>query len=559
MKKINLLAIIWLLFYALIFSFLLYNSHHYLDPDLGWHLQVGKQILDEKNLPSDEYYNYTLEGKKWVDHEWPLNIATYWLYNNFGYFYLNLFFALIILAVLIIQNIFVQKCFLKNKGYSTDKTSSLPPNYPRGTGLIMFFQLFGVLAMAPHLGVRMQEITLLNLLLLLIILCQYTQRKNNKILLWLLPLFYFWACVHGGFLIGLLVMLLWLGIKITELIIKKINAFHFIDFTNKLKPKKILLFSYFLLLVIGFTLLTPYGLKLYSFLQEYTNTFYMKNISEWLPFYYWPIQYKQLFYSAIVSATLILLIYTSLKQVKIANSKLDKNNSSSKIDLWPFVLTFFFLLLSFKSKRHFPLLFIVSFPLLIKFYSQHLDLPDKIKTFFKKSLFIKFYLVAGCLLTISSLIIKTNFTTNPFISPPFCKDYPCQAVSFLKNDSRYFNKKIFNNYGWGGFLIWAWPEKKLFIDGRLPQYNYAGHTLLEEYCEFFNKEKTESKLNQYQIKLVLLKINQRIKFNWFEKYILKFDEEKFNSPKNHLKNYLDKTKKWQLVYHDKISRVYLYE
>jgi len=328
MKKINLLAIIWLLFYALIFSFLLYNSHHYLDPDLGWHLQVGKQILDEKNLPSDEYYNYTLEGKKWVDHEWPLNIATYWLYN----------------------------------------TSSLPPNYPRGTGLIMFFQLFGVLAMAPHLGVRMQEITLLNLLLLLIILCQYTQRKNNKILLWLLPLFYFWACVHGGFLIGLLVMLLWLGIKITELIIKKINAFHF-------------------------TLLTPYGLKLYSFLQEYTNTFYMKNISEWLPFYYWPIQYKQLFYSAIVSATLILLIYTSLKQVKIANSKLDKNNSSSKIDLWPFVLTFFFLLLSFKSKRHFPLLFIVSFPLLIKFYSQHLDLPDKIKTFFKKSLFIKFSLI----------------------------------------------------------------------------------------------------------------------------------------------------------------------
>jgi hypothetical protein len=520
---------------------------------------VGKQILDEKNLPDYEYYNYTLEGKKWVDHEWPLNIATYWLYKNFGYFYLNLFFVFIILAVLIIQNVFVQKCFLKNRSYSTDKASSLPHSYPRGTGLIMFFQLFGVLAMAPHLGVRMQEITLLNLLLLLIILYQYTQRKNNKILLWLLPLFYFWACVHGGFLIGLFIMLLWLGIKIIELLIKKFSTFHFIDFTNKLKPKKILLFSFFLLLVIGSTLLTPYGLKLYSFLQEYINTFYMKNISEWLPFYYWPIQYKQLFYSAIVSATLILLIYISLKQAKIANSKLDKNNSLDKIDLWPFVLTFFFLLLSFKSKRHFPLLFIVSFPLLIKFYSQHLDLPDKIKTFFKKSLFIKFYLVAGCLLTISSLIIKTNFTTNPFTSPLFCQTYPCQAVSFLKNDSRYSDKKIFNNYGWGGFLVWTWPEKKLFIDGRLPQYNYAGHTLLEEYCEFFNKEKTESKLNQYQIKLVLLKINQKIKFNWFEKYVLKFDEEKFNNPKNHLKDYLDKTKKWRLVYHDKISRIYLYE
>ncbi len=557
MKKIKFLTIIWLLFYILIFSFLLYNSYHYLDPDLGWHLQVGKQILDEKNLPGYEYYNYTLEGKKWVDHEWPLNIATYWLYKNFGYFYLNLFFAFIILAVLIIQNIFIQKCFLKNNSGYTNKSSS--PGHSRGAGFIMLFQLFGVLAMAPHLGIRMQEITLLNLLLLLIIIYQYTQRKNNKILLWLLPLFYFWACVHGGFLIGLFIILLWLAIKIIELIISKINAFYFIDFTNKLKPKKILLLSFFLLIVIGSTLLTPYGLKLYSFLQGYTNTFYMKNILEWLPFYYWPIKYKQLLYSAIISATLIFLVYTPLRQGKTTNSKLNKNNGLDKIDLWPLILTFSFLILSFKSKRHFPLLYIASFPLLIKFYSQHLDLPDKIKIFLKNSFFIKFYLVAGLLLSISGLIIKTNFTANPFTSPLFCQAYPCQAVNFLKEDPRYFDKKLFNNYGWGGFLIWGWPEKKLFIDGRLPQYNYAGHTLLEEYCEFFNEGKTANKLNQYQIKLVLLKINKKIKFNWFEKYVLKLDEEKFNNKKNYLKEYLDKTNKWKLIYTDKISRIYFYE
>ena len=36
----------------------------------------------------------------------------------------------------------------------------------------------------------------------------------------------------------------------------------------------------------------------------------------------------------------------------------------------------------------------------------------------------------------------------------------------------YKRQKIFNNYGWGGYLIRVWPEKELFIDGRLPQYQY---------------------------------------------------------------------------------------
>ena len=102
MKNNKFSIIIQILFYILVFSFLLNHSFKYLDPDLGWHLKVGQQILEEKAVPGSELYDYTLENKTWVDHEWLLNVFSYWVYDKFGYISLNIFFALLITIILII-------------------------------------------------------------------------------------------------------------------------------------------------------------------------------------------------------------------------------------------------------------------------------------------------------------------------------------------------------------------------------------------------------------------------------------------------------------------------
>ena len=192
MQKITFTKIIWILFYIFVFVFLLKNSYNYLDPDLGWHLKVGEQILTEKQVPDINYYNYTLYGEKWVDHEWLSNAIMFWLYDNFGYLSLNLLFAFILLLILIIQNVFIQKYFLTphllggNCPKDTIENNNIKSkNRPKGAGFIAIFQLLGLFAMAPHLGVRVQEITLLNLLLLLIIIYHYQKNKNYKILFWL--------------------------------------------------------------------------------------------------------------------------------------------------------------------------------------------------------------------------------------------------------------------------------------------------------------------------------------------------------------------------------------
>ncbi|MEK9129780.1 MAG: hypothetical protein AAB526_00025 [Patescibacteria group bacterium] len=530
MKKINFPKIIQILFYIFIFCYLLAHSYSYLDPDFGWHLKVGEQIVTEKAVPIFDYYNWTLAGKQWVDHEWGINAIIFLIYKTFGYFGINIFFTLIVLLVLIVLNIFIQKYFLKEKNCLF---------------FILFFQSLGVLAMLPHLGVRMQEITILNLLLLLIIIYNYEKNKKAKALFWLLPLFYFWACFHAGFLIGIFVMFFWLIVKLIEIIIAKYKISKFFNINNKFNLKNIHTFSCFAFLSVLMTLFTPYGLKLYEFLWDYKNTFYMAHIQEWLSIFSFSILYWQLLYSAFVAVVIILLITDVLTKEK-------------KINLYDLLISLFFIILAFKSKRHFPLLFIVSFSMMIKFFVDSFDFKEIFKKFPKQLFLVKSYLIIVFLLIIIGQIVKINFTPDPFLS--FNNDYPQKAIVFLKNNSQYDNLNLFNPYDWGGYLIWALPERKFFIDGRLPQYSFKEHTFLEEYFDFFDKEKTKNKLDEHNIQLVLLDIEEKkYKFNWFEKYFLGFDEKEINKQanENYLRDYLNNSNEWQKIYHDNISNIYV--
>lgn len=521
----------WMLFYIFIFFFLLYNSFSYLDPDIGWHLRVGSDIFATKSVPNFEYYNFSLEGQTWVDHEWLINLLSYLIYSKFSYITLSIFFTLLIVLTLIIQSIVLKKYFLSNKNNSF---------------LIMFWQFFAVLAMSPHLGVRMQEITLFFLLLELIIIYYYNIKKNYKFLFILLPLFYLWACIHAGFLIGLFVLFLFILVKTFEHAVKNLKIFNFITLQNQLSLKKISIFCLFSVLAFFTTLLTPYKLNLYGFLKSYTNTYYLMHIAEWLPAWSWPIMYFQTVYLAISTTILFFFFYLSLKN----------RNKNVDIDLWQLALFLTFFLLAFKSRRHFPLFFIVSFPFFLQFIQKYLFLPDKFSFFLQKNRFINTYTSFGLIILSFSLFLVTNFTKNPFTSADYCQSYPCEAINFLKNNEVLIGKRIFNNYTWGGFMTWVYPEKKLFIDGRLPQFEYNGQTMLEEYNDFFDREKTEEKISSHKIDTVLLAKQQKIKLNWIEKNIFGINEQKISSQANYLRNFLNSSQNWELVYNDDISEIY---
>jgi hypothetical protein len=274
----------------------------------------------------------------------------------------------------------------------------------------------------------------------------------------------------------------------------------------------------------------------------------MKVIQEWLPFYALPIEPWKLLYIGIVLIAIILSIFYAIAK-----------KNGRKIDIWEASISFLLIILALKSKRHFPVLFLVSFPLIIKFFAEFLDAPHDsfLNKKWRRSFFIiKPYFIIIFLTIISSRLVNTRFITDPFNY--FGDKYPRDAVYFLKNHPEYDGLKLIERYGWGGYLIWALPERKLFIDGRLPQYPFAGRSLVEEYLDFFNKDRIEGKISEHNIGIFLIPAKKDyLKLGWFEKYVLLLNEEKINIYDDELKDYLDSSDKWRLAYRDETSDVYI--
>jgi hypothetical protein len=530
-KKNSSMTVFWIFFYFFIFCLLIRSGFSYLDPDLGWHLRVGEAISISNQVPSQNIYNYTYTGN-WVDHEWLSNYFIFQIYHNLGYPSLVVFFALLIITVLVLLNLAVS--------YLWRERGRTPPLV-----LIVVLQLLGTIASLPHFGVRIQEFALLFLFLSLIIIYFYDRNKKWGYLLFFIPLFYLWACLHASFLIGLFIVFAWAGIKLAEQIIigsKISDKFKkYINLDSSLKYKNI--FIFILVAVVSFlaTLLTPYHFKLYSFLGGYSDTLYLSYIQEWFSQFSYPFLYWQLFYLSIASLALFIYIFYIKK---------------TEINLWFSFIFLLFFFLSFKSRRHFPLLFVSTFILLIHVYSEYIEVGvGRIKDFPK---WLKIYLLSCLFLTSIFVLLNVNYTNNPFDSKAYSKDYPVEAIKFINHNYEYNNLNIFNNYNWGGFLIFVNPNRKIFIDGRLPQVSYKGHSFLGEYLEFFKSESViKNKLEEYNISLVLLKSkDQKTEVKKWEKFFFAIKENELN-PINNLRTYLDKSNEWQIVYKDETAVVYL--
>lgn len=538
-RKISFVAVFWSFFYFFIFCLLLRGGFNYLDPDLGWHLRVGETISQTAQVPSQNLYNYTYTGA-WVDHEWLSNYVVFKIYDNLGYPALVVSFALLIVIVLILLNLAAS--------YLWRQKGKTPPLI-----LISVFQLFGVVASLPHFGVRIQELALLFLVLCLIILYFYNKNKNWRYLLIFIPLFYFWACLHASFLIGLLIIFSWPAVKLLEKVIVSYNLKNklYSKFKNKFCKYFDLadlisyrnFFIYILIAGASFlaTFFTPYYIKLYSFLVGYSDTLYLSYIQEWLSQFSFPFFYWQLLYLSVTASALFIYIYFA---------------EQKKINLWNLFIFLLFFVLSFKSRRHFPLFVVMNFIFLIEVFDDYLKIGmGKIKNF---SNWLKIYLLACLFLTSLLVILGVNFIRDPFSSEAFAKDYPRDALIFISAQPEYSNFKIFNYYSWGGYMIYNNPNRKIFIDGRLPQVFYKGHSFLEEYLAFFQSaEEIEQKLKEYDIRLVLIKSkDQSTEAKKWEKFLFDVTDNELNPP-NNLRNYLNNSAGWKIAYYDDSAIVYL--
>ncbi len=400
------------------------------DPDFGWHLRSGLDLLKNFFVPKFDPYSYTLPDWPWVNHEWLADGLAALIYKAGGIWGLSLVFAILLIGIFLL---------------AASATKKVKNRYKILAGLV------AILAASPILGVRMQMITLLGMVWLLWILYRY-RIGEIKHLWWLPVIFLFWANLHGGFLMGFVVLgIFWLveGIKF---IVKQYRLKWYkwlkIDEASLGGPK-----LKHLLLISGLsflaTFINPYGWGLYyDFYKLFTNPFAIKNISEWQPVSLASTLSANFTLYMILFAVLLLLTYRKVEPTRWA-------------------ITGSFLWLSFLYWRNLPFFMVMSVGFLAETIQEHTHLIfDYIAR--QRWILVSWVIIVGIIVS-QQIISISDRIQYPTIGLQ-AAGYPVEAVKWIQQNRGELGDKMFNEYDWGGYLIWKLPEYKVFLDGRMPYW-----------------------------------------------------------------------------------------
>jgi len=411
----------------LLWLLIILGARTIMDPDFGWHLRSGTDLLKNLSVPKFDPYSYTLPNWPWVNHEWLSDGMVAFVYNHLGTFVLIGLFA-----------IFIAAAFILAAGIT-----KVEFKYKVLAGVI------AVLAALPILGVRAQMITLFGMALTLWLL--YRWRRGEIKTIWWFPLIFLaWANLHGGFVIGLIILALFFiveGIKyLVDHLWPKISKK--LKITEASLTKKQLISLFGMGIVSGLaTLINPYGWGLYyDFYKLFINPFAISHISEWQPVSFDnPIAQNYIIY-LIIFGLVLLLAYRKIEPTRWA-------------------ITLVFLYLSLMYWRNLPFFMIMSVGFLAEILQDHTNLVFDQVT---RNRWLMIIIVAIVSITtaqrLGDVVPKTLDLRQTFWS----SGYPISAVEWMKDHPDELGDKMFNEYGWGGFLIWQFPDQKVFLDGRMP-------------------------------------------------------------------------------------------
>ncbi len=330
--------------------------------------------------------------------------------------------------------------------------------------------------------------------------------KNPKRLLFAIPLFLVWANFHGGFIVGLILLGGYLGIKKT---LELKDNFNIKNIIPAVKFEFIAVVG-----ILAATLINPFGYGVYLESLNHFGNPWLKYVSEWAAFEDLSQQWWKLIIFVNLYLVGVLLLFM--------NGRLKKNLTFA-------LLILLFMGLSFYERRYAWSMYYLSVPILIgisEFLKPSSKSVQKTAVLILSSLF---------------LILTIHFKEPPkyYLSMDwnrFCLN-PSNACSYGAIDFISRNKLTENlstPYSWGGWMIWNFPEIKPSIDGRMHLWkDENGYSAFGEYYTNVQDWKSIDK-SKYNTVLVL---KQKPMFKRLKK--------------------LTKEKKWRWVYEDFVSAVFI--
>ena len=439
-----------------------------IDVDFWARLTVGKSFFQTGQLFNYDFQSYGTTHE-FIDHEWGSSVVFYLVQNYFGD--IGLF---LLKSILIFLTFFIITRLIK-----LEKQDSK---------LYFLFFFFAIQSISYNIfsTIRCQSFSFLFFVLYLYIL---KKSKQNYRILWTIPVLNIvWANMHGGFAIGLVLILLF---AIGEMLNKNNSKPYFITFT----------------IACLTTLINPYGIKYLYFIFN-ALTLNRVHITEWQSAFFVPmykfmyIKYKIFFASAVV--LFFLSIYKNIKQSGFIEFY-------KKVDKPKYLILLFTALISIKSLR-FHTFFILSTIALCynDFYNIfNKKLPEKIDSLKEVILF--------ALIFISTLSHLYNYK---FINTVKMREYPVKCIEFLKINNLKGN--LLTNFHYGSYASYKlYPNIQVFMDGRYEEVYDVN--LINEMGDLFltkNKNLLEKYHTDYIIIDKIYELYDKLKnsSDWFLAY-----------------------------------------
>lgn len=478
------------IFFISVFLYLAFSAGKGLlaDCDTGYHIRAGEFIIGTLSVPRQDIFSFITPAIPWTAHEWLSEVIMALLHKAYGLTGVVIFFSFIIAIAY----------SLLFKAIISDKVNILAA---------AFIMVFVIASSEIHWLARPHIFSLLLTVVWYIMLDQY-QYKDRNYLYVALPLMLLWVNLHGGFITGILLMALYIAGNIFRYITDRSGD------RQRWRGK-----ARFLAALTGgcllVALINPQGYQIFLFPFKLTSSkFIMDNVSEFIS----PNFHER-------------MAFTYLLFLMIAAFALSKK----ALNVFELTLMALFTYMALYSARYIPLFSIIAAPVLVRQYDHLIgEAPHALRDFLKKRSDI-FTAInessRGYIWPVVAVFIVLFSVASGRIEFRFDeKVKPVAAVDFLKRE--HVSGNMFDNDEFGDYIIYAaWPEYKVFFDGRSDMY---GVDRMKEYFKVARIERGwEDVLKKYGMTWVI------------------FDS------RSALSTFLLEKKEWKLIYSDKVANIFV--
>lgn len=413
-------------------------SGQFADPDLWGRLSMGALYFQNRQFPYYDVFSYTAPHARWMDHEWLTGLVFYQLLTRFGES------GFLVFKYGIVFGIFYLLFRLHERVY---RVSLLYTLY----GLIL---TLGAYSVGLYATVRSHIFSFLFFIVFIYLLEQVRLGQRSRNILWILPFIgLFWGNLHGGFVMGVLLLGCYaLGESLSQRSWKAGIFYGILALTTFLLPG----------------IINPYGIVYISFLFH-AWILDRSQIGEWSA-----MRFGRWYF---LPAQLLIVTTLNLPLVRWLVLKREDWQVNSRL-ITPSLILIWLALMTIKGVRFQPFLawgLVAYAPLLLSPAFAKVLLPQPLIRFghtqasvFKNTLpaLISIAVLAGVIYfqsMVGLFIVPMGDELTQGAHLPI--RYPLGAINYLRTSPYHGNLSV--RFGFGEFAYWClYPRFRVSMDGR---------------------------------------------------------------------------------------------